>query len=236
MNPASGRFTQQDSFEGRKKRPTTINKYIYADSDAVNRLDPSGNMSILAVSGGAFGNSLRVGSASVTLNTFTRFSVRLLLAVGTTMIGGSTVNNEKVKERARSELFDAVRAIAIARARNMDDTLFHYTSAPKARQILAEQSLRCTGRYRGHLGGGVTHPAGAYATDIAPWNPFTTDRMLRAFHFGGNMNFDLTWFVAVNGEEFSPVYGAPHEYVRQCPHGEYVPVEVYYAGPSLLDP
>lgn len=196
-------------------------------------------MSVLSVSiSPAFGNGIRTSAASSTFTTATRFAVRLLLAVGTAAISGSSstvANNPKSKEKARSELEDIVRAIAIARTKNMDDTLYHYTSQVNARKILATKSMRCTGMYRGHLGGGVTHPAGVYATDIAPWDPFTTDRMLRNFHFGGNMNYDLTWFVAVNGEEFNHVYGAPHEYVRQCPHNEFVPVEVYHAGPSLLD-
>ena len=38
-----GRFTQQDTWMGRVGEPITLNKYVYANSDAVNYTDPTGN-------------------------------------------------------------------------------------------------------------------------------------------------------------------------------------------------
>ena len=42
MNPTVGRFISMDEFEGAKKLPLSLNKYIYANGDPVNFVDPSG--------------------------------------------------------------------------------------------------------------------------------------------------------------------------------------------------
>nr|WP_252738735.1 RHS repeat-associated core domain-containing protein [Colwellia sp. D2M02] len=41
-----GRFSQMDEWGGKTCKPITLNKYIYADSDAINGIDPSGYMTI----------------------------------------------------------------------------------------------------------------------------------------------------------------------------------------------
>ncbi len=47
LNPSSGRFWTQDSFAGSRYDPISLHKYLYADADPVNRLDPSGQFSLL---------------------------------------------------------------------------------------------------------------------------------------------------------------------------------------------
>ena len=44
MNPAAGRFLSMDSFEGDIADPITLHKYLYADADPVDRVDPSGRV------------------------------------------------------------------------------------------------------------------------------------------------------------------------------------------------
>jgi RHS repeat-associated protein len=52
MNPEVGRFASLDTFPGFARDPASLHKYLYANGDPVNRLDPSGNMSLggLAIS------------------------------------------------------------------------------------------------------------------------------------------------------------------------------------------
>jgi len=47
MNPALGRFLTMDSWGGIITDPITLHKYLYADCDPVNKIDPSGHFSIL---------------------------------------------------------------------------------------------------------------------------------------------------------------------------------------------
>jgi RHS repeat-associated protein len=46
----NGRFSQQDTWQGRGGEPITQNKYVYANSDSVNYTDPSGYMSLSSLS------------------------------------------------------------------------------------------------------------------------------------------------------------------------------------------
>jgi RHS repeat-associated protein len=47
LNVSTGRFISQDSFEGNKFEPKSLHKYVYADNDSANRLDPTGKISAL---------------------------------------------------------------------------------------------------------------------------------------------------------------------------------------------
>jgi RHS repeat-associated protein len=47
MDPASGRFTQMDTWGGRRRSPSTLNKFVYADSEPVNHIDPTGHATLL---------------------------------------------------------------------------------------------------------------------------------------------------------------------------------------------
>ena len=41
-NPATGRFMSRDPLDGKAKIPASLHKYLYADGDPVNLLDPMG--------------------------------------------------------------------------------------------------------------------------------------------------------------------------------------------------
>jgi RHS repeat-associated protein len=47
LNPSSGRFWTMDSFEGIASDLSSVHKYLYADADPINRLDRSGNFSVV---------------------------------------------------------------------------------------------------------------------------------------------------------------------------------------------
>ncbi|MCG7945552.1 MAG: hypothetical protein N0C84_04330, partial [Candidatus Thiodiazotropha taylori] len=44
---SAGRFTSMDSWQGNTHRPITLNKYVYADANPANKIDPSGHMSAI---------------------------------------------------------------------------------------------------------------------------------------------------------------------------------------------
>jgi RHS repeat-associated protein len=46
LNAATGRFFSMDSFEGRIRDPQSLHKYLYANANPINQLDPSGHISI----------------------------------------------------------------------------------------------------------------------------------------------------------------------------------------------
>ncbi|MFL9458191.1 RHS repeat-associated core domain-containing protein [Tolypothrix bouteillei VB521301_2] len=49
-DPNTGRFTRRDVYEGRLEEPLTLHKYLYANGNPVNLIDPSGLNAILAMS------------------------------------------------------------------------------------------------------------------------------------------------------------------------------------------
>ena len=48
-NPTTKRFTQQDRYEGNPTNPLTLNKYLYANANPTNMVDPTGYYSMASV-------------------------------------------------------------------------------------------------------------------------------------------------------------------------------------------
>ena len=68
-NPMTGRFLSRDPEEGYSKDPKSLHKYLYANGDPINRIDPSGRSgSGTAVAGGGLGEYAGI-IYLVTLNT-----------------------------------------------------------------------------------------------------------------------------------------------------------------------
>lgn len=230
-----GRFISMDQHPGAKRTPLTLNKYLYTNSDPLNAIDPSGNfgltMSMPSI-------SLNLGAISAYGGILSNIGARFLLIYGVSALSGSSsmIVNQKSKDKARDQLKDIVISKAIEKKKNSSETLYHYTNQTAAMEIFATQEMTCSKKYGGNLGGpGSYFPAGAYATDIEPWNPIMTNKDLANLFYGGNLNRDLSWFVALDGEEFSPLHGAPHQFIRFCQPGDSIAVEIYYFGPSLLN-
>lgn len=68
-SPQLSRFLTMDTFPGLTQQPLTLNKYLYADANPINRVDPSGNLSgdikELNVSGLIIGQLARTGTTAV---------------------------------------------------------------------------------------------------------------------------------------------------------------------------
>jgi len=53
-NPVVGRFTSRDTIVGSRFDPVTLHKYIYCNAEPLNRIDPSGQLSIASLSTSTF--------------------------------------------------------------------------------------------------------------------------------------------------------------------------------------
>lgn len=81
MNPASGRFWTQDSYEGASHDPLSLHKYLYANANPITFTDPSGHISIAEAMG-------HVQSIAIRAAVFALYSQRLhntLNLVGATL-------------------------------------------------------------------------------------------------------------------------------------------------------
>jgi RHS repeat-associated protein len=66
MNPSNGRFHSMDSYEGSAFEPVTLHKYLYANANPENNIDPSGNITL--------GEQLQTLAINYTLLTLTTLS------------------------------------------------------------------------------------------------------------------------------------------------------------------
>ena len=239
LDARSGRFTSQDAFSGVLKRPLTLNKYLYADADPVNRVDPSGYMGTLVETNMGIDLSAILGNIRLAsyASTLTKMGSGLLLAVGTAAIPSSSIlNNEASRERARIEQEKLVLAAAATEASRI---LFHYTDMVAAREIFACQCIYATPTYYGHIssGDGYIRPSGAYATPLPPWNPVMTQRDLASLIYRNPRGRDVSFAVVIrNAGDWQPTFGSAVEWVKRAPPGMEVPVQAVLVTPNLMTP
>jgi RHS repeat-associated protein len=62
-NQNIGRFTQQDTYQGNNFDPATLHKYLYANADPSNKIDPSGHMSLGSLMAGINVQAILVNTA-----------------------------------------------------------------------------------------------------------------------------------------------------------------------------
>jgi RHS repeat-associated protein len=85
--PELGRFGSRDPFQGHVTQPVSLHPYLYAEADPVNRLDPSGRMT-MAEQGivAAIVNTLEGIATSIFRSAVQRVAVRLGGSVGQTLL------------------------------------------------------------------------------------------------------------------------------------------------------
>ena len=89
-NQSVGRFTQQDTYQGRMPEPETLHKYMYTHADPINNIDPSGNVTIAQL--------IR------TLETLDRVATLSQAAIEPFSLAGSTTRKPTVGQLGTSRL------------------------------------------------------------------------------------------------------------------------------------
>ena len=73
-----GRFTRRDTYEGRIGEPLTLHKYLYANADPVNGIDPSGFVTLAEISAA---RSIRNTLAGIQLDSYS-YLINVTIAGG----------------------------------------------------------------------------------------------------------------------------------------------------------
>jgi RHS repeat-associated protein len=84
LNVETGRFISFDTYEGNNQDPISLHKYLYANADGVNRIDPSGNISLIDIQITALTIIGSVARAVPAILFYTEF---VTLAVGVAALG-----------------------------------------------------------------------------------------------------------------------------------------------------
>ncbi|RMX07091.1 RHS repeat-associated core domain-containing protein, partial [Vandammella animalimorsus] len=192
-DPSIGRFISMDEHPGDQRIPLTLNKYLYANADPVNFIDPSG---YLTVAFGAPGISLSINISMATISIGARVVVKKVV-VPLVMAGAAIALNHYVKsEQERRDALDAIRDAIIAKAAvDASKLLFHYTGHIAADEIFFTQSMFVSKGYS--HGDGIYRPRGAYATEIQPWLYGASQRLVREILYDRPRNQDVSAFVVL---------------------------------------
>ena len=235
MDPGSGRFTNMDIFPGFEREPAYLHKYVYANNSPVNGVDPSGLFvdATGTVAAASAGGVITAASGSSLGAILSNIHVRLLLVYGTAALTSSSqlVPEESLQE-SREDLERIVEVEAQRKGRSKSDLLYHYSDEIATDLIMADQCIDASRKFS-HPRDNYKRPAGAYATNIEPWDISHTVSMLEILNYANPTGRDLSWFVAVGKLGFKKV-GGTTEYVKEGRYGRCVGVKAIMNGPSLL--
>lgn len=235
LNTSTGRFHTQDNYEGRNGEPLSLHKYLYVHGNPVGNVDPSGNMAIameftlaLSLSANLTGlDAARVNGFAVAV------SKPLVVGLGTAAIGGTALYSYLKNSKALANVREVAKLDILRRTQGRD-IIFHYTDKISAAAIFATRCILATPKKRAF---GMVYPAGAYATDITPYNVSFKQSDLKNIFYGGDQSKDFSWFVAIEKADFIPAPVGAHQFYRPAPVGGFlVNVTPLMFGPSLLDP
>ena len=235
LNPDSGRFWSQDTYEGSGSDPMSLHKYLYANGDPVRFVDPSGRLSAAEMTTTQTQSlSLRVTIAvpRVPLTLANPVVGPTLGTAGTAIlkIGAATIVASQVGALAVG-VVATIKAVTQEKNEN-HRVLFHYSSDAAIAQIAATGMMFASDTYSSRF------YKGAYATDVSPWDAsFTQARLSVGFY--NHPNADVSWFVAIIADDWVDA-GAPYDpavshWVRPAiSAGEAIPVHVVAVGKNPM--
>ena len=170
-NQKAGRFTQQDTYLGNNSDPITLHKYLYANADAINGIDPSGNMTML-----------QVGATVGLVGTLAQISNPAFILMGQELTQGWT------KEGGVSAIQGGWLVLA---AFDLNSTLFKLVTAKalmrdKGRAAVIGESMDRVKAYAAAIGGEYWDIPGEYVSEIAnrKWINRVMDREMIIFDVG----------------------------------------------------
>ncbi|MEA5469586.1 RHS repeat-associated core domain-containing protein [Spirulina sp. 06S082] len=99
-DPSVGRFTRRDTYEGNNFNPITLHKYLYANGNPVNNIDPSGLVA-MSVQETALLSALVATFAAQRLNTYITTAQNPPERLGGFGEGGLTLSDEDLGLRPR---------------------------------------------------------------------------------------------------------------------------------------
>ncbi len=232
-NSNTGRFTQQDTYMGNKSDPISLHKYLYANSDPVTYIDPTGMFSFASVN---VSMNIQTRLATVSVAGLSDFIGK----VGVGLVAGGfgygisdDLKDYMAKFAPKMHMLLEVHRIKsqsrVKRRARDRKVLYNYGSRSRVLSINKFQIGSSS------LGYGSGRPPGFYATDIPPWDTSYTQEGLSALFYGGNKHVNVSWFIAFDGSSFIKYPGNSHEYYRPSLTGE-IDLDVITIGPNLMLP
>ncbi len=225
-----GRFWTTDTREGLLLAPKSLNKYLYAGADPTNHRDPSGYESAsetIATTGiKAEQEALQAELDSLYLQVgrsiITRQFLGYSIYVGATLGLGIAVLLPGPDSSASDEVKTVTENINKAKNKSgCKNVVYHYTNFTGALGIYFSSVMTVTQEYPGL-------PSGAYATDIAPWENYTQEELVKMLYFSRTNTSRTTYCVILCNDQnpgFEPLVDQPHQRVLRAPESDYI-VEV----------
>jgi RHS repeat-associated protein len=95
-DPSTGRFNRLDPFFGNQFDPQSFHKYLYANADSINKVDPNGESAVMTVLGIALGMfvGVTVFYVNATLMSVATLSIQLLIITPLCYILAATGNED----------------------------------------------------------------------------------------------------------------------------------------------
>ena len=231
-----------DILPGDPQSPQSLHRYLYVNADPVNNIDPSGMQLLdLAFGSAAYGYAFAQAAISA-VAILGRIALILLLAGALTYTAVQVGHYIQASQAARQELANArtrvQERVEEESKKCKSGPLFHYTDAVSAKLIASTSMMMASAKY---IAAGFAFLPGVYATGVPPWTPDVRQSALRDLFYGAKAGTqDVSWYVAICGDGFFPIIGAPapygSQYYRPAPVGALVPVEVLSVGPNLMLP
>ena len=142
MNPLTGRFWNADSYEGNGFDPASLHKYLYANADPVNGMDPSGHLTLVetltVVNTIATVASIAYGAYQISQGNYAEGSLEIGLAAFWGISG-----TRKAGAFARWWLFNrGIRTAYLKGVKEIGDTVVAMRKSGKTVKAIAEKVVQ----------------------------------------------------------------------------------------------